>query len=101
MCFVLLGFSFLLTGVDAQKQDAVVSNFTATDLYLYNWNATFNQSSVANVSTTMNKTVSTNYLYHNETNEYTRLFAIISIFLGLAVGFEAMASRRKNNDDSQ
>lgn len=97
--FLILGFSFLTAGIDVNTQSAYSTNLNATDFYAYNWNSTYNQSTIANVTTSYNKTQTTTFAYVNVNDQWTATFAVVSIFAGLAIAYAAWFSwneARKN-----
>lgn len=87
--FILTGLGMLNTGVSTALVYQTINNVSSFDAYGYTWNATFNQSSVNNVTTSMNKTISQGYSYTNYWNDYTNLFAVMLIAIGAIVGLEA------------
>jgi len=83
------GLMLLTGGLDSQAYLQQTQNFTALDAYLYNWNTTFNSSTIANVSTTFNKTITQTYYYNNTADNNTRTLSLLIMFAGLGVMIDA------------
>lgn len=95
IAFAFTGLTLLFNGVDVNTLQTQTQSLNATDLYLYNWNATFNQSTVANVTTNLNRTVVQTYAYANQTDSYTSTFSAILIAIGILIGLEAFLGENK------
>ena len=92
---LITGFSFLTAGIDIQTSYQQTSNFTARDDYAYSWNNTYNVSRLDNVTTAFNKTLTQGFQYYSQINDqWTRFVALVLIFGGILVGFEAFTAWR-------
>jgi len=97
--FVLTGFYFITSGIDVQTQYTTISNFSAQDNYSYSWNATYNTSRLDNVTTLFNKTATQGFQYYKQLNDdTTRFIALLIIFSGIAIGFDAFLLWSKTNE---
>jgi len=101
MGFVLTGLSFLLAGVDVQAVYSTTQLTNSTDLYAYNWNASFNQTTIANITTNMTRLATQNYSYNNVATDYTRLIALIIVFAGMALAVAAFSAWQETREQKQ